>query len=39
MLSFKFVTNASGAAHYFEASDDYYGAEGHQDRCCQHRFA
>ena len=30
MLSFKFVTNASGAAHYFESSDDYYGAEGHQ---------
>ena len=30
MLSFKFVTNASGAAHYFEASDDYYGVEGHQ---------
>jgi conjugative relaxase-like TrwC/TraI family protein len=30
MLSFKFVTNASGAAHYFETSDDYYGAEGHK---------
>ena len=30
MLSFKFVTSASGAAHYFEASDDYYGNEGHR---------
>lgn len=30
MLSFKFVTNASGAARYFETSDDYYGAEGHK---------
>lgn len=30
MLSFKFVTSASGAAHYFETSDDYYGKEGHR---------
>ncbi|MDR6860952.1 MobF family relaxase [Variovorax guangxiensis] len=30
MLSFKFVTSASGAAHYFETSDDYYGSEGHR---------
>lgn len=30
MLSFKFVTNAAGAAHYFETSDDYYGKEGHR---------
>ncbi|MDM0108463.1 MobF family relaxase [Variovorax sp. J22R24] len=30
MLSFKFVTSAAGAAHYFETSDDYYGKEGHR---------
>ncbi|RYX88820.1 MAG: conjugative relaxase [Comamonadaceae bacterium] len=30
MLSFKFVTSAAGAAHYFEAADDYYGQEGHR---------
>ncbi len=30
MLSFKFVTSAAGAAHYFETSDDYYGQEGHR---------
>lgn len=30
MLSFKFITSASGAAHYFETSDDYYGKEGHR---------
>lgn len=30
MLSFKFVANAAGAAHYFETSDDYYGKEGHR---------
>ncbi|CAN7497044.1 conjugative relaxase [Variovorax sp. LjRoot84] len=30
MLSFKFVTSASGAAHYFETSDDYCGKEGHR---------
>ena len=30
MLSFKFVTSAAGAAHYFESADDYYGMEGHQ---------
>ena len=30
MLSFKFVSSASGAAHYFETSDDYYGKEGHR---------
>jgi len=29
MLSFKFVSNAAGAAHYFETADDYYGKEGH----------
>lgn len=28
MLSFKFVTSAAGAAHYFETADDYYGEEG-----------
>ncbi len=30
MLSFKFVTNAGGAAHYFENSYDYYAKEGHK---------
>lgn len=30
MLSFKFVTSAAGAAHYFENADDYYGKEGHR---------
>lgn len=30
MLSFKFVTNAGGAAHYFENTDDYYTKEGHR---------
>lgn len=30
MLSFKFVTNAGGAAHYFETTDDYYTKEGHR---------
>ncbi|HYD60593.1 MAG TPA: MobF family relaxase [Noviherbaspirillum sp.] len=30
MLSFKFVTNAGGAAHYFENTDDYYAKEGHR---------
>lgn len=30
MLSFKFITSAAGAAHYFESSDDYYGKEGHR---------
>jgi conjugative relaxase-like TrwC/TraI family protein len=30
MLSFKFVTSASGATHYFETSDDYYGKEVHR---------
>jgi conjugative relaxase-like TrwC/TraI family protein len=30
MLSFKFVTNAGGAAHYFESTDDYYSKEGHR---------
>jgi conjugative relaxase-like TrwC/TraI family protein len=30
VLSFKFVTSAAGAAHYFETSDDYYGQEGHR---------
>ena len=30
MLSFKFVTSAAGAAHYFETADDYYGQEGHR---------
>lgn len=30
MLSFKFVTHAAGAAHYFESADDYYGKEGHR---------
>lgn len=29
MLSFKFITNAGGAAHYFQNSDDYYAKEGH----------
>ena len=28
MLSFKFVSNAGGAAHYFETTDDYYSKEG-----------
>jgi conjugative relaxase-like TrwC/TraI family protein len=30
MLSFKFVSNAGGAAHYFETTDDYYAKEGHR---------
>lgn len=30
MLSFKFVTSAGGAAHYFEKTDDYYAKEGHR---------
>lgn len=30
MLSFKFVADATRAAHYFESSDDYYGKEGHR---------
>jgi conjugative relaxase-like TrwC/TraI family protein len=29
MLSFKFVTDAAGAAHYFQTTDDYYAKEGH----------
>jgi conjugative relaxase-like TrwC/TraI family protein len=36
MLSFKFVTSASGAAHYFETSDDYYGKEGHRGEWIGH---
>jgi conjugative relaxase-like TrwC/TraI family protein len=36
MLSFKFVTNAAGAAHYFETSDDYYGNEGHRGEWVGH---
>ncbi|QOU76446.1 RecBCD enzyme subunit RecD (plasmid) [Janthinobacterium sp. HH102] len=28
MLSFKFVSDAGGAAHYFENNDDYYAKEG-----------
>ncbi len=36
MLSFKFVTSASGAAHYFETSDDYYGKEGHRGEWLGH---
>jgi conjugative relaxase-like TrwC/TraI family protein len=30
MLSFKFVTNAGEASHYFETTDDYYASEGHR---------
>lgn len=30
MLSFKFVSDAVRAGHYFESSDDYYGKEGHR---------
>lgn len=30
MLSFKPVSDAGGAAHYFESSDDYYAKEGHK---------
>jgi conjugative relaxase-like TrwC/TraI family protein len=30
MLSFKFVTSAGGAAHYFENSDDYYTKNDHK---------
>lgn len=30
MLSFKFVADASGAAHYFESSDDYYAKDDHK---------
>ena len=30
MLSFKFISSAGGAAHYFESSDDYYDKESHR---------
>lgn len=30
MLSFKPVSDAGGAAHYFESSDDYYAKDGHR---------
>lgn len=30
MMSFSAIKNSSGAAHYFESTDDYYSKEGHR---------